>query len=97
MHSGRIYEDYELDVHLVTLRRSLTLMEKRLTLNRYLCGDEPSIADLSAACELDSVRYIELDLGNFPKTKAWLYHMVDENTTIYELNLPSRQFASKLV
>jgi len=69
----------------------------RLTQNRYLCGDKPTIADLSAACELDSSCYIGLDLSNFPKTKAWLHHMIDENAIMNELSVPVRQVGATLV
>ena len=72
-------------------------MEQRLTNSAYLCGDEPTIADISAACELDSSRYVELDLVNFPKTKAWLYRMIDEDPIMMELSVPTRKVANIFV
>ena len=50
---GRVYKDNELDFHRIMLKRSLRLIEGRLDKTRYLCSNEMSIADLSAACELD--------------------------------------------
>ena len=91
--TGRSYSDKELEVNIVTLRRSLTLLEQRLATKPYLTGNQPTIADISAACELDSSRYVDLDLSNFPKTKAWLYHMIDENPTMMELSIPVRKVA----
>ena len=51
--TGRVFIDSELDFHRIMLKRSLRLIEGRLAKTRYLCSDEISIADLSAACELD--------------------------------------------
>ena len=36
-----------------TLHKALGDLEARLSKNNYLCGDKKTIADLSAACELD--------------------------------------------
>ena len=70
------------------------LMENRLSKTRYLCGNEVSIADLSACCELDSSRFIELNLDGHPKVKAWLYHMIDEDPIVREIHEPSRKSAA---
>ena len=44
------------------------MMERWLTLNgKYLCGPEITIADLSAAHELDQTKFIEYDLTPYPK------------------------------
>jgi glutathione S-transferase len=37
-------------------------MERRLSETKYLCGDEMSIADLTAACELIQGKFLRLDL-----------------------------------
>ena len=76
------------------LKRSLKLIETRLTSTRYLCGDQVSIADLSAACELDQSKFIGLDLTPYPKTEAWLHHMIDSNATLLEIHGPMRKFAA---
>ena len=60
----------ELQSHKDMLDRALDLIEKRLKITKYLCGDKVSIADLSAACELEQSHFLELDLSqNWPKTK----------------------------
>ena len=50
---GRTYEDHELEVYKERLRLSLNDLETRVTKHRYLVGDSISIADVSAAHELD--------------------------------------------
>ena len=52
---------------------------------------------LSAACELDSSRFIDLNLDLWPKTKAWLHHMIDENPIMLELHRPMRKYAADFV
>ena len=54
-------------------------MESRLTKHAYLCGEEKSIADLSAACELDQGQWVDLDLSAYPKVDAWKKHMIDND------------------
>ena len=68
-----------LSFHETMLARSLRMMENTLKKTKYLCGDEITIADLSAAHELDMTRFINLDLSKWPHVKAWLHHMIDEN------------------
>ena len=53
-------------------------METRLSKTQYLCGNEKSIADISACCELDSSKMVKFDLSGYPKVKAWLHNMIDE-------------------
>lgn len=57
----------ELQFYKVYLKRSLDLMERWLNENTYLCGNEISIADLSAACELVQGKFIEIDIKPWPQ------------------------------
>jgi glutathione S-transferase len=43
-----------------------------------------TIADISAACELDQSRFIALDLTKWPKVKAWLHYMIEETPEMLE-------------
>ena len=79
------------------LKRSLRLIEARLNQTPYLCGDQVSIADLSAACELDQVRFIDLKLDGYPKIKVWVYKMIDESPQVLEFHKQSRKFAALAV
>ena len=92
--TGITFKESELSYEKTMQKRSLRLIEARLVATRYLCSDEVSIADLSAACELDQSKFIGLDLDPYPKTKAWLYHMIDDNPTLLEIHGPMRQFAA---
>ena len=77
--TGRKYEEKELTFHKIMLKRSLRLLEARLMKTPFLCGEEASIADISAACELDQAKFIDLQLeGTYPKIQAWLHKMIDE-------------------
>lgn len=55
----------------VLLIRALDLMEGRLTRNSFLTGAAPSIADLSAVCEMSQLQLIDYDLSIWPRVKAW--------------------------
>ncbi|CDW75323.1 glutathione s-transferase domain-containing protein [Stylonychia lemnae] len=78
------------------LTRSLSLMERWLAQSKYLCGEQMTIADISAACELIQTKFIAFDLAKWPKVQAWLKHMVEENPTILEVHQPFLKFASEL-
>ena len=96
--TGRTYADSELEECKNRLVRGLALMEARLSKHRYLCGEQISIADLSAACELERSRFINLDMSHlipYPKVKAWLFHVVDENPTLLEIEEKTRNFARR--
>ena len=80
---NKTYTDEDLGDNKLALKRALKNMEQRLTNHKYIAGDEISIADLSACFELDQTRILSLDLSKWPKTKAWLHMMIDEN----EINL----------
>ena len=67
----------------------------RLTTHTYLSGNEMSIADIAAAHELDQTRFVALDLSKWPKTKAWLYHMIDEQPVMLKYAKIMRGFAAK--
>ena len=60
------------------------LLEGRLSKTKYLCGDEISIADISAACELDSAKFLQLDLSQYPKLAAWSKNIIDSNPVVLE-------------
>ena len=66
---GRTFTDEELKEPKQLLKKAINDMEARLTKMKYLGGDEISIADLSAAHELDQTRFVALDLSPWPKTK----------------------------
>ena len=76
---NKTYTDEDLYDNKLALRRALKNLESRLSSHRFIAGDEVSIADLSACFELDQTRYINLDLSKWPKTKAWLHMMIEEN------------------
>ena len=92
---GRTYEDHELEEAKARLRKALDDMEVRLTQHKYLAGDEISIADVSAAHELDQTRFVALDLSKWPKTKAWLYNVIDEQPAMLKLAKIIRGFAAR--
>ncbi len=47
-------------------------MERRLNKTTFLCSDEISIADLTAAAELAQSKFLAYDLSPWPKVKDWL-------------------------
>lgn len=44
--------------------------------NKYLCGDEMTIADLSAFCELTQLRMINYDFSGYAVLSKWLERML---------------------
>ena len=87
---GRTFDEAELEHHRDLLDRAMKLLETRLTLsNKYLCGDHKTIADLSACCELDQLKFVEINesvLALYPKTKAWLHRMIDECPILLQIH-----------
>lgn len=85
--------DDELKFYAVWMKRTLDLMERRLTESKYLCGDEISIADLSAVCELIQGKFLNLDLAKWPKLKEWQDKLIYGNPEMHELHKPMFKFA----
>ena len=80
LRDGRTYSEPEINFHRVILQRSMSLLESRLETKPYLCGNEISIADLSAASELDGARWLpDFDLTEYPKIKEWSERVIDAN------------------
>ena len=94
---GKTYEDKDLDFHRIMFKRSMRLLEARLSKTRYLCSDEKSIADISAACELDQLCFIGGSIDAWPKTKAWLHNMIDEDPHMNAISAPIRKLAAMAV
>ncbi len=63
---NKTYTEQELKFHEVILHRSLTLMDRWLTSTKFLCGNEISIADISAAHELDQIKFLDRDISKYP-------------------------------
>ena len=76
---GKTYTEDELAGNKALLKKAMNNLEMRLNKHKFLCGDEVSIADLSACFELDQTRFISFNLDKWPKTKEWLHMMIDEN------------------
>ena len=95
MMLGKKFTKKELRVNEVILFRSLRLMEARLAKHKFLCGDEVSIADLSAAHELDSSIMFGEDLTKWPLVKDWLHRMIDENPINLKIATPFRELAAQ--
>ena len=79
------------------MERALTNMEWRLSNHSHLCGDEISIADLAACHELENTRFLNKNLDEYPKVKAWLYKVVDGNPINLKSVLYMRDAAARYV
>lgn len=55
-------------------RALLARLERELGSNRFLC-DELSIADLAAFCHVSTARMMGIELGEFPRLRAWMTRM----------------------
>lgn len=54
------------------LLRYLPMIEGRLSENKYLCGDDLTIADLALLAALEPSETAQVDLSECPTLKAWL-------------------------
>jgi glutathione S-transferase len=52
--------------------KALTTMERWLTAQPYLAGEEMTLADVAAFPEVDQGRLIDLDLSSYPHVQAWI-------------------------
>ena len=59
------------------LKRSLFIMDKWLSWSNYLTGDEISIADISAICELKTYDFFGGDYEKYPNLKWWKEKMFE--------------------
>ncbi len=87
----------ELKFYEVYLKRSLNLMERWLGETEYLCGNEKTIADISAAHELDNTKFASYDLSKWPKVEAWLHKMIDEDPVQLKIATVMRKLAASFV
>ena len=83
----------ELKFYALYQKRSLDLMERWLSENTYLCGNEISIADLSASCELIQGKFIEIDLKPWPLVSAWLDKIIFGIPEVSEVTKPMLKLA----
>ena len=71
------------------------MMDRWLSQNKFLCGNERSIADLSAAHELDQMKFMNFDLSKWPKVEAWLAEFIDSNSIQLQVAQSMRKLAVK--
>ena len=69
-------------------------MEKWLADQKYLCGNEISIADIVSAHELDQTKFIAYDLSPYPKVISWLHRVIDESPEGMEISSKMRKLAA---
>ena len=69
-------------------------LEKMLENQDYLCGSEISIADLSAAMEIETMIIAGGIPAAFPKTDAWRIRVLDGNPECAKILEPFRAFAA---
>ena len=65
--------------------KAFAQLEAWLTASPYLTGNEMSIADLSAVCEVTQHRIVEFDMSPYPHVQAWVNRLM-ENPVIAELH-----------
>jgi glutathione S-transferase len=69
-------------------------MEIWLTKNKFLCGPEKTLADISACHELDQTKFLNYDLSKWPKVQAWLKAMIDDDPVMLKVAEPMRKLAA---
>lgn len=71
-------------------------MERWLSKHNYICGDEVTIADLSACQELVQLRASSYDYGKYPNLEGWLKRLVDDDPQMTKLSKPLDIIFSKI-
>ena len=73
------------DFYKVFMKRSLRLMDNTLSKQDYLCtSDKPTIADLSAVCELGQTAVLDFDLSEYPAVNKWRDRLFSEVKSLSE-------------
>ena len=57
--------------------KAVTVLEGWLSERRYIAGEEVSVADLVALCEITQQRLCDLDLSPFPHIQAWVMRLFE--------------------
>ena len=65
----------EIDKKQKILTNSLKYIDNLLSKHKYLCGDELTIADLSAFCEIIEIPIIEVDYTAYKNINHWMQLM----------------------
>jgi len=73
---GQQYSEQEIEVHKKQFSKSLKVMDTWLSKTKFLCGDEISIADLSAACELHNINFLDVQYKEFSNVTRWMSEMM---------------------
>ena len=74
---GLKFPESEFEILDMMWERSLRHLNSMLVDNKYLWGDEITIADLSAYCELTQIGFIEKDYSQYTNIKHWEKQMFD--------------------
>ena len=53
------------------LLKILPMMNSELSKRKYLCGDQPTVADIAAATNLAYLEMCQYDLGPYPAVSKW--------------------------
>ena len=74
-------------MHRKQFGKSLKIMDNWLAKTKFLCGDEISIADLSAACELHNINYLDVQYKEYTNVTRWMQEMkrIPEMAEVNEL------------
>ena len=87
---GKTFTEKELENDRKGVSQALDLLEKRLSLSggSFLCGDQISIADIAASCELDSLQFVawDMDASRYPLILKWHSRVLSENPAIMEVH-----------
>ena len=94
MLTGQQASEEQLNIAHTVCKKSLGYMEKWLADQKYLCGNEISIADIVSAHELDQTKFISYDLSPYPKVNSWLHQVIDESPEGMEISSKMRKLAA---
>jgi glutathione S-transferase len=88
---GRTMPEVTLNDAIEARAKAFAQVETWLTESPYIAGNEVSIADLSALCEITNQRLVNFDLSPYPHIQAWIARLF-EIPAVAETHLALDQF-----
>jgi len=76
---GREADQSSIDLGLEFLEQNMPHIEKQLSENNFLCGEDMTLADIVLLASLEPVEMAKIDVSAYPAMQAWLTSMREES------------------
>ena len=69
------YSEEEVNQAHIAFKSAMTLINTWLSTQKYICGDQISIADLLACCEIWQLGFIQKSISEYPHVQTWFQNI----------------------